>query len=93
MIAKIAHARIERFVFVVLLLFVPNVLLATPVSDGLVLWLDAHDLDTVTQEPGGSVKVWSDKSGQGNHAKQTDLNSQPRHLPDGVNGRSALRFD
>jgi len=93
MFAKNAHARIVRLVLTAALVLVPGVLSATPDSDGLVLWLDAHDPDVVFQEPGGTINVWSDKSGQGNHAKQSDLNSQPQYLPDGLNGRSALRFD
>jgi len=90
------HARVFSLRWLLLaaaVLFSPRLLLATPVSDGLVLWLDAHDVNSASQEQGGTVGVWSDKSGLGNHARQSDLNSQPQYVPDRFNGRSALRFD
>jgi len=40
------------------------------------LWLDASDEDTIT-ESSGSVSQWNDKSGNDNHAVQTESSKQP----------------
>jgi hypothetical protein len=64
-----------------------------PTDDALVLWLDAHDAQTVSRQPAGTISVWTDKSGQGNHANQAQSNSQPLYVPDGVGGKPVVRFD
>ena len=66
---------------------------AIPVGDGLVLWLDAHDAATLSKQPNGKIGVWADKSGRGNHAKQTQTHSQPQYVSDGFRGKPAVRFD
>jgi len=63
------------------------------VSD-LVLWLDADDGSTITDTGNdGDVDLWSDKSGQGNHASETTSGSQPSIDAGGINGRTAIGFD
>jgi len=63
------------------------------VSD-LVLWLDADDGATITDTGNdGDVDLWSDKSGQGNHASETTSGSQPTIDAAGINGRTAIGFD
>jgi VCBS repeat-containing protein len=63
------------------------------VSD-LVQWLDADDGSTITDSGGDNdVDVWSDKSGQGNHASETTSGSQPSIDAAGINGRTAIGFD
>ncbi len=44
--------------------------------DGLVLWLDAADPNTIT-ESGGSISQWDDKSGNSNNLKQSVGADQP----------------
>ncbi len=66
---------------------------AAPIGDGLVLWLDAHDTDTLSPGSGGVIGCWSDKSGRGNHAQQMRPSSQPQYLADGMQGKPAIRFD
>jgi len=63
------------------------------VSD-LVQWLDADDGATITDNGGdGDVDVWTDKSGQGNHASETTSGSQPAIVAAGINSRTAIGFD
>ena len=83
----------RKLILAAVLLGIPSVSTATPVSDGLVLWLDAEDADTVSCELGAAVVQWADKSGQGNHARQIDPNSQPQYVADGFNAKVAVRFD
>ena len=68
------------------LLLTPVAAIATPITDGLVLWLDADDADTVTNDAGGRVGRWADKSGQGNHAQQTTFSSRPQYRTDALGG-------
>jgi VCBS repeat-containing protein len=63
------------------------------VSD-LVQWLDADDGTTITDTGlDRDVDLWSDKSGQGNHASETTSGSQPSIDAAGINGRTAIGFD
>ena len=70
-----------------------------PVTDGLVLWLDAADGSTLFQddnmsEPaviGGEVVAWADKSGSDFHA--TALFDGPTFEPGAVGGQNGLLFD
>ena len=59
---------------------------ALPVAN-LRLWLKA-DFGVA-----GSVGLWPDQSGRGNHARQTNTGQQPRVVPDAVSGQPVLRFD
>jgi hypothetical protein len=72
---------------------VTKVALSASTPDGLVLWLDAQDADTLALDADGAVRVWSDKSPRANHARQTQPASQPQYVADGFNGRPSLRFD
>jgi hypothetical protein len=59
----------------------------TPVSSGLVMWMDASDAGTFTYSSGTTVSQWNDKSGSGYHmtvtpgftgpARNTRLNNIP----------------
>ncbi|MEE3371780.1 MAG: DUF1549 domain-containing protein, partial [Planctomycetota bacterium] len=55
-------------------------------TQGLVLWLDAADVES----PQGKVATWSDRSGRGNHVTQTDPSLQPAQVD--IDGRPAIRF-
>lgn len=85
-------ALVSAVLFTVVFL-IPLSSFAVPVSDGLVLWLDAGDVNTVTEDPEGLVHQWSDKSPVGNVARQTAAAHRPRYVPDAVGGMPALRFD
>jgi hypothetical protein len=54
--------------------------------DGLVLWLDAADVETAD----GKVTQWPDKSGQGNLVSEADAALQPQKVM--VDDRPAVRF-
>ena len=74
---------------------------AVPVTDGLVLWLDATDPDTLFQDddfstpsgPGDPVGGWLDKSGNDYSGTQIDDFLQPSYAADAMNGLPAVRFD
>jgi len=64
-----------------------------PVSDGLIIWLDAagqsaaraaHQRGAI--ESGGLVDVWYDSSGRGHHLVQRTQSAQPRFLAAGQSG-------
>jgi len=66
---------------------------ATPAGiDGLRLWLDASDGSTINLS-GGLVTQWSDKSGFGNHAVQTDPARQPTVGAGALAGLNAIHLD
>ena len=73
---------------------------APPVSDGLLLWLDATDPATLFQDaglttlaaPGTPVGGWFDKSGNDFHATQSDPFLLPVWDATAMNGHPALRF-
>ncbi|MBC7289275.1 MAG: hypothetical protein H5T86_14795, partial [Armatimonadetes bacterium] len=62
-------------------------------KDGLEVWLDASDAETVSADQTGRVESWADKSGKGRHATQQVPEYRPFYVRDGINGRPALRFD
>ncbi|MCH2400950.1 MAG: hypothetical protein MK364_17670, partial [Pirellulales bacterium] len=55
-------------------------------AQGLVLWLDAADVES----PQGKVASWPDRSGRGNHVTQTDASLQPARVD--IDGLPAIRF-
>jgi hypothetical protein len=59
-------------------------------STGLLMWLSA-DVD-VSRE-GGHVAIWRDRSGNGNDARQADVNLRPALDPSWHDGRPAVQFD
>jgi hypothetical protein len=66
---------------------------ATPISDGLVLWLDADDQASLTTDAGGRISLWADKSDRRSNARQAEANRRPRHVPGALGGRPVVRFD
>jgi hypothetical protein len=69
---------------------------------GLILWLDAADLSTLhtTDTCDSAVTVdaqliacWQDKSGNGNHVKESNASFHPAYDDDGVNGLPAVEFE
>jgi hypothetical protein len=48
-----------------------------PLSFFPILWLDASDESTIHLSDATHVEKWDDKSGNGNHLTQTNLNEQP----------------
>ncbi len=73
---------------------------AVPVTDGLLLWLDATDPTTLFQDssfstpadPGDPIGGWMDKSGNDFYAFQDDEFLQPIWDATAMNGQPALRF-
>lgn len=74
--------------------------LGTPITDGLSLWLDASDAETVfadeemttLSEFGKSLVAWADKSGAGSHAIQANSRRAPQWVEDATTGFRAVRF-
>ena len=60
--------------------------------EGLVVWLDAADSESLARDDEGRVSAWKDKSGQGNHAIQEKVEHQPRYTAEGLGGKPALEF-
>jgi hypothetical protein len=75
-----------------LVLFLPAAALAAPTTDGLVLWLDADDAETVANDAAGRVSRWADKSDSASHARQAEFSLQPQYVPDALGGKPVLRF-
>ncbi|OGV75212.1 MAG: hypothetical protein A3K18_14160 [Lentisphaerae bacterium RIFOXYA12_64_32] len=63
------------------------------VRNGLEVWLDAADADTVEKDEAGKVSAWKDKSGKGRNATQAAPEFRPLYSADGLGGRPALKFD
>ncbi len=61
--------------------------------DGLAVWLDASDRESVVTDDGGTVSLWRDKSGKHHDANQTNPLLRPGYAADGLNGLPALIFD
>jgi hypothetical protein len=59
---------------------------------GVVLWLDATE-DTCVRDSQGRVSVWLDRSGNFNHATQSDSAAQPLFVTPPDHARPTLRFD
>jgi putative heme-binding domain-containing protein len=69
-----------------------------PVTDGLILWLDAsrqegarHAIGTQPLFPGGPVDIWYDGSGLGQRVIQRIRPARPTFLP--TRGKAVVRFD
>jgi hypothetical protein len=58
----------------------------------LLIWYDASDANTITQS-GGFASQWNDKSGNGNHAKQTTAAIRPVLTANGQNGLNVMHFN
>ncbi len=83
-----------------------NLSLATPITSGLVYWLDANDLDGDGNVEGvaeagvgaGLVNTWTDRAAGyvGGDAAQNALGAigeRPLFVPNALNGRPVVRFD
>ncbi len=66
---------------------------SAPPSEGLVLWLDGADADSLTKGDEGRVSCWADRSGQGNDARQSQAEYQPRWETYALGGRPVVHFD
>ncbi len=64
---------------------------APPVSDGLVLHLDADAIEGL--DDGDPVAQWDDESGEGNHASQADTGKQPTYRTYYFDGQPVVSFD
>ncbi len=63
---------------------------ATPVTNGLALWLDASDASTMTQS-GTTLNEWRDKNGS--TAKMTRQDGAPTVVVSGIGGIPTVRFN
>ena len=63
----------------------------TPQKISTALWLDASDATNVLHV-GGNVHQWSDKSGQGNHATQSNATYKPKTNVRTLYGKNVLDF-
>jgi hypothetical protein len=61
--------------------------------DGLAVWLDSADADSVETDAAMRVAVWEDKSGRSRDATQPNEAWRPTYVADALNGRPSLRFD
>ena len=64
--------------------------------DGLVLWLQADDVDgdgNIDTGSGARVARWSDRSGRGNHVQQGAVARQPTSQRKALGDHAVLRFD
>lgn len=65
----------------------------TFITNGLVLWLDANDVSTVTKDGSDKISSWEDKSGNANDALQITAGSQPTYVLNSINSKAAISFD
>lgn len=63
-----------------------------PPAEGLAVWFDAADRESVETDAEGKVARWRDKSGQQRDAVQTNPAHRPRLDAEGLQGLPALRF-
>jgi hypothetical protein len=69
--------------------FLPN---WQPPAEGLAVWLDAADRESVETDDEGKVVRWRDRSDQRHDAVQPNPACRPRYEAEGLNGQPALRF-
>lgn len=60
---------------------------------GLSLWLDSSDANTFSLRASQYVAAWNDKSGNGNHFRQSILANQPEYQSNQQNGLATVKFD
>jgi len=61
--------------------------------NGLVLWLDASDANSITKDASNKVSKWNDKSGKNFNAEQSDSSTQPIYNATAVNKLPGIVFD
>lgn len=82
--------RVSRFFSLfALAVFAAQSFAQLPVTDGLELWLDASDVDSLDID-NDFVFEWADKSGNDHVAFATD--SAPEYVTDGLSGLPTVRF-
>ncbi len=64
----------------------------TPDSISTTAWYDAADASSITAS-GGSVSQWNDKSGNGNHATQSNSSIQPVTGSKSIGGKNVIDFE
>lgn len=66
---------------------------ASPATAGLVLWVDATNVDSAKADAQGRLAEWRDLSGKGNHLYASgEASSRPQLVADGMNGKPVVRF-
>ncbi|TWU07240.1 Planctomycete cytochrome C [Symmachiella macrocystis] len=65
---------------------------AAPPQEGLILWLDASEIDSDAL-PDGAISKWTDKSGHGNYVVQEIAERRPTFSKDAWDGHPAVHFD
>ena len=75
---------------------------APPISNGLVVWLDASDLSNLFQTTDGSTQVsgdgqsvglWRDKSGNYNNMVQAKAENRPQLFKSGIANKTTISFE
>ncbi len=91
-ITSISRITVAVLTFVVL--FCATNADATPVTDGLVLWLDGQDVDGNNDgQVAGSVTNWVDKSGNDDHAINNAADAPDLEIGVGPGGTDGVDFD
>ncbi len=63
-----------------------------PDKNGLVLWLDASQANTIVQDAAGKISRWNDLSGNNYYAAQADAARQPTLAAGVIRGKAAVDF-
>ncbi len=87
--------RISMFFSTLMLLGAASSVLAVPVTNGLVIKLDADAISLSSVNTDGTIGTWVDSSGLNNHATQTTSVNMPVYVPNNPNfkGHSSVKFD
>jgi len=60
---------------------------------GLSLWVDADDTSFIVKDGSNLVSKIYDKSGNGNHALQSNATYKPEYVASSINGKNVINFD
>ncbi|MBN2064854.1 MAG: immunoglobulin domain-containing protein [Sedimentisphaerales bacterium] len=87
--------RISMFFSTLMLLGAASSVLAVPVTNGLVIKLDADAISNSAVNADGTIATWVDSSGLNNHATQSIAVNMPVFVPNNPNfkGHSSVKFD
>lgn len=61
--------------------------------EGISFWFNAQEASSFTIDINNRVSSWEDSTRNGIKATQTNIDRQPKIIPNAINGLSALRFD
>ncbi len=77
----------------IVICYCPLLMAELPVTDGLVMHLDASSISGVSD--GNPINVWTDQSGAGNNATQSTSGVQPLYIAGeaAFSGFPVVRFD